>query len=313
MRNSNIYFHLRSFHVRTGLRPLLLSCLTTILVLACGPDGEIDRAAQPEQPQSTAAETGPSAAEGESSSRSTDEGPASLVATLGSALESGDRSKARQTFTEEAWNREENSGAEIVDEGQRGGFKLEPTETRIEGDRALVEADVVAEGEVKDTLFFYAVKQGGEWKLASWDENYQHREHFLAGRLPAHFLLDEMPSSPEMDSMAEKVLEWFERSLPSEEEYAGLSEQKKLDLLDGLAEPPGPYYYGNLPLAAEDYEDPEILAVHWVEGIGRGAVVIGESRLDSHTVYLEKRVDGWHFVTVSSYPSAESILQVVNG
>ncbi|MDQ7778529.1 MAG: hypothetical protein RDV41_02320 [Planctomycetota bacterium] len=236
--------------------------------------------------------------------------PKSAIEKLHQAIQAGDEAAAKGVFTAEAWDRADDSGRHFYEQAARKKFALQPKEPRVQGARAVVETDVVIDGKVRDTVYFYAVQDGSDWKLAAMDENARHVDHYLAGRLPALFDLKGMPSSPELDELAKNVAEWLGKPIPTLAEYGSMSEEQKKAMFVGLAGPPEKSAYNMLPGAVLELKNPQALSSHWVEGIGRGAIVLAKQgdHYSRFTMYFEKKADGWRLLGMTTYPSAETIV-----
>lgn len=132
---------------------------------------------------------------------------AAVVQKLAAALDKRDASLAQAQFTPDGWQRREDSGQGLYEQGTRKRFELRLAATQKQGERAVITVDVIVAGKAVDRIYLYLLRQSGRWLVDGLDENRGHHEPFLKGQVPAAFRVEDLPNSPSLIALGALITE----------------------------------------------------------------------------------------------------------
>lgn len=132
---------------------------------------------------------------------------AAVVQKLAVALDKSDAALAQSQFTRGAWERRDDSGQGLYEQGTRKRFQLRLAATQAQGERAVATVEVSVAGKIVDRIYLYLLRQSGRWLVDGLDENRGHHEPFLKGQVPAAFRVEELPNSPALIALGALLTE----------------------------------------------------------------------------------------------------------
>ncbi len=232
--------------------------------------------------------------------------PENLLKAFKNAVEANDKVKAQPLCTNEYWNEKRDSGKHFFKQAARKKFQMKKNEVKIQGEKAVIVTDIVRDGKVIDQVFFYCIKKNDKWLLDGMDENKNHIAHYLDGKLPGRFYLEDYPGDKELEALGAKLAE-IARPL---KEAAEPAQQEPLINSSGLQSDPA--IYSKLRLLREVGQlNLKVVATHMVTPVHRGAIVIhDETGKEKVFIYVAKESGGWKLLSCTSgWLSAESMLR----
>jgi hypothetical protein len=232
--------------------------------------------------------------------------PENLLKAFSAAIHVGDegKAKAEALCTLEFWKK---SGKRFFKQAARKKFEMIKNSVQSKGEKAVVTADLVREGKVVDQVYFYAVKKKHEWRIDGMDENKNHIDHYLAGRLPARFDLSDFPGNPKLEELGKKLIE-----IAGPLKEAADDTAKQGSILEGvLIGNPGSISSQLRLLLEIANMKLNVVSTHMIDSIQRGAIVIkDETEKEKVFIYVGKEADGWKLINChTGWLSEESILR----
>jgi len=117
---------------------------------------------------------------------------------------------AKSFCTDGFWNASRDGGERVFKQLVRMGDDVEfvVSDEKTNGDRALLVLDFMRDGEKRDEVYLYAVKDGDHWMMDGFNESKRMIEPFLNGDCSGHFVPTDLPSDPELEKVGKKMLEF---------------------------------------------------------------------------------------------------------
>lgn len=165
------------------------------------------------------------------------------------ALRSGDREQLEALSTPALLTTTDNTPADFAAQVRGKGFTLELVAATFDGDRGTATLLVLREGKPVDQVWAYLEKGASGWRLGAVDEDDQHAEAFVQGKLPAQQVRGGTPVPPDVQVLATRITEAL-RDAESADPVLSTAPT------DWLAE-----------LRADTVPDP---TAWWFEGVNRG-------------------------------------------
>jgi len=219
--------------------------------------------------------------------------PEGTLAAFDKAIESENKQEAQKQCTNEFWMSERDSGQRIFKQGTRKKFKLKQSGVLVKDNKAVVTADVIIDGKVKDQLYFYAIQKQDRWLFDGMDESKKHIDLYMNGTLPARFYPEDYPTNPELQKIGEKLANI---ALALQEADSDPDKQALL-LKDTFIGDPK-YIYSQLRILRQNSDQNLMVkSTHIVDSIKRGAIVIVDDQgRDQAVIYAKKEGDGWRLI-----------------
>jgi hypothetical protein len=232
--------------------------------------------------------------------------PGNLLKAFNNAVEANDEAKAEPLCTKEFWNEKRDSGKRFFKQAARKKFETKENEVKSQGEKSVVVGDIIRDGKVVDQVFFYCIKQNGQWLFDGMDENHNHIAFYLDGKLPGRFYPEDYPGDKELEALGAKLIE-----IAGPLKEAADPEQQKT-LIDSLGIESDPSTYSKLRLLREIGQlNLKVTATHMVAPIDRGAIAVhDETGKEKVFIYTAKTPGGWKLIECTTgWLSAESILR----
>jgi|GEM_PF-3247718 len=116
--------------------------------------------------------------------------------------------QVRKLCTSEFWNSEYDSGKKMYDQCVRKKLIFHQQASRVEGKRAVLTLGVYIQDRKADEVYLYLVQQKNkQWLIDGIDESEGHILFFLNEQVSGHYHPANLPSSPELEAVAESWLQ----------------------------------------------------------------------------------------------------------
>lgn len=233
--------------------------------------------------------------------------PENLLSAFNAAGQSNDEAKAETLCTKKFWNAKRDSGKRFFKQLSKKKFEMKKNDVQTKGARAVVTADIIRDGKVVDQVYTYAISQNDLWLIDGMDENENHTDHYLEGRLPGRFHPSDYPGNDELNALGAKLVEIAGRL---KEAVADVEQQESL--LKGVFTGDAAKIYSELRLLREAGDlKLKVVSTHMIDSIGRGAIAIyDDTEKEKVFIYVAKTPEGWKLTACyTGWLSAESILR----
>jgi hypothetical protein len=127
-----------------------------------------------------------------------------------------DERGAQKLWDSKEWSKSaDNDGYSLYQQSAR--FSLVTLQLQAQQERAVLTMHVLVSGKVKDLIYIHATKAGKVWRAHSVHESPELARVFLAGKVPARFDFDALPTHASLAALGDKLVQAWGSDEPPEE------------------------------------------------------------------------------------------------